>query len=204
MILGIDTTSFTTALLTVTHIHYIAMFVIMVIEGPIITAVASFAVTMGYFNLGIIFILATFGDLIGDLVYYGIGYWGHINVIKKYGHRFGASPARMEKLRGLLERHPWKIMAAIKLSAILPPTLVLVGSTHFPFKKYLTIAFSITLPKVILFMSLGYFFGNIFNKIYIYIKNASYAFLIIVVFAVLIYYLYRKIAAKISKKLERS
>ena len=66
MIFGIDTTSFTTALLTVTHIHYIAMFAIMIIEGPIITAVASFATTMGYFNLGIIFILAIFGDLIGD------------------------------------------------------------------------------------------------------------------------------------------
>lgn len=174
----------------------------MVIEGPIVTSAAAFATTLGHFNLIFIFILATLGDLIGDLTYYGIGYLGYIGIIRKYGYRLGISQEKIDKLKNVLEKHPWRIITAIKLSPILPPTLILVGGTRFSFKKYLTIVISIILPKALIFITLGYFFGKVYDPIYQTLNNGSLALLIIIIIGLLTYYGYRKISIKVSKKLE--
>jgi membrane-associated protein len=187
----------------VLHNGYPIIFLGMIIEGPTIIAAASFATTMGYFSLPIIFILGILGDIVGDFIWYVFGYFGRITVVKKYGHLFGASDERMEKLRELLEKHPKKIIAAIKLSPLLPvPGLIVTGSSHMPPKKFAIAIGSIILPKTILFMALGYFFGHIYEKISAYINNGIYTIGILLIAGYFVHYFYKKIAAKISEKLE--
>jgi len=182
---------------------YPLMFLGMIIEGPTIIAAASFAVTMGYFNLLIIFILAVIGDIIGDFIFYSLGYFGKMAFVKKFDKKFKISETRIEKLKTLVEKHPWKIIAAIKLSPLIPmPGLIAIGSTHLPPKKFATIIISIIIPKTILFMSIGYFFGHAYNRIYKIINNGVYGILIILVVVFVVQYLYKKISAKISQKLE--
>lgn len=181
---------------------YFILFLGMIVEGPTITAAASFAVTMGYFNLAAVFILAVLGDIVGDFIWYGLGYFGRLTVIKKYGHFFGATDQRMEKLKHLLERHPGKILLAIKLSPFLPvPGLIVTGSTHMPPKKFFTVIFAIILPKTILFMGLGYFFGQAYDKISIYVNNSIYAIGALLVLTFVFNYIYKKTTGSISKTL---
>jgi len=196
--------NFATILHWLTHHSYPVMLLGMIVEGPIITSAAAFATTLGYFNLAIISVLAIMGDVIGDFVAYWIGYVGRITVVRKFGHRFGISEERMEKLKRLLEKHPGKILLAIKISPFLPvPGIITIGSTHLPFKKFVLIDTLIILPKTLVFILLGYFFGHAYDKIYKYLNNGAYAFLIILVAASLVYYVYKKITAKISKDLEK-
>lgn len=196
--------TFSAALQWLLQNSYPLMFVGMIIEGPTIIAAASFAVTMGYFNLGIIFILAILGDIVGDFIFYSLGYFGRTAIIEKYNRRFKIPKIKMDKLKNLVEKHPWKIITIIKLSPLLPmPGLITVGSTHLSPKKFIKIILSIIIPKTIIFMALGYFFGHAYNQIYKLIKNGVYGIIIIIVFIFLMQYFYRKISTKISRKLEK-
>lgn len=182
---------------------YPVMLIGMIIEGPTIIAAASFAVTMGYFNLGTIFILAVLGDVIGDFIFYSLGYFGRIALIEKYDHKFKIPTTRIEKLKNLVEKHPWKIITVVKLSPLLPmPGLIAIGSAHLPPKKFAKIILSIIIPKTIIFMVIGYFFGHAYNQIYKIIQNGIAGIVIVIIFMFLMQLAYRKISAKISQKLE--
>ena len=197
--------TFTEIFKWVIHNGYPLIFAGMIVEGPTIIAAASFAAAMGYFNLGIVFIFGILGDLIGDFIWYTLGYFSRVAFVKKYGYFFGASDQRMEKLKNFLEKHPGKTLAAIKLSPFLPiPGLIVVGTSHMSPKKFALVIGSIILPKTLLFMSVGYFFGRIYDKISIYINNGVYAIGIFLIAGFFIRYIYKKIAANISKKIENS
>src|SRR5512140_1915224 len=94
---------------------YLLMFVIMVVEGPVITAAAAFASALGYFNLYLVFLLSILGNLVPDVIYYAIGYWGRKRLVNKYGHYLGLSDTRILHLENLSEKHAGKALTLIKL-----------------------------------------------------------------------------------------
>lgn len=182
---------------------YPIIFLLMVVEGQILTAAMAFANTFGYFSLPAIFLLAFFGDIVGDLMWYAIGYYGSAPLIRRFGHLFKVKPEQMEKLRHFFEKHPGKSLVVIKFSPILPaPGLIMAGSSRMSFRKFITVISVIIVPKTLLFMALGYFFGNIFGTLYKYVKNGLYIVVILVLVVWLAVYLYRKWSGKFSEKLE--
>jgi membrane protein DedA with SNARE-associated domain len=42
------------------------MFILMALEGPVITIISSFGASFGYFNIGIVILLSILGDYVGD------------------------------------------------------------------------------------------------------------------------------------------
>ena len=197
--------SFASVLQWVLHNSYPIIFLGMVVEGPTIIAATSFAATLGYFSLQAIFILAVLGDLAGDFIWYSLGYFARRTVIEKYSRFFGASNARMEKIKYLIEEHPKKILLAIKLSPLMPvPGLIVVGSSKMSLKKFVPIISLIILPKTILFMSVGYFFGRFYDKISTYLNGSLYALGLIFLAIFLIQYFYKKGADLASKELEEN
>ena len=56
------------------HYGYWMMLPLMIIEGPIITIIASMLAKLGAFNIFIVFILSVAGDMIGDIILYYLGY----------------------------------------------------------------------------------------------------------------------------------
>lgn len=181
---------------------YIVMFIGMVVEGPVITAAAAFAAALGFFNIFYVFLLAILGDLVADVTYYAIGYFSRIAFVEKYGHRFGMSKARMEHLEQLLKRHPGKTLLVLKLiPGIATPGLMMVGVTHMPPRKFTTICTSIILPKVLLFMALGYYFGSTYDAISKYVDNAQYFIIFAVIATLFIYYIYSKATSSLAARL---
>jgi membrane protein DedA with SNARE-associated domain len=55
---------------------YVVMFGLMVIEGPIITLMASFLASIGLFSFPLVLLLGWMGDITGDLMYFAIGRFG--------------------------------------------------------------------------------------------------------------------------------
>lgn len=183
---------------------YALIFTGMVVEGPIITAAAAFAAALGYFNFWIIFALAVVGDLVGDFIYYGVGYASRVTFVEKYGHRFGLSKDRMEKLERLIKMHPKKTMVAIKLSPFLPtPGLMMMGAVRMSLEQFSEMAIAVTLPKAIIFTALGYYFGRAYDAIARYIQNGEYFIVIGIVVLIIVYYLYKKAGSAISVRLEK-
>lgn len=175
----------------------------MVLEGHITITAMSFAITFGYFNFGIIFILAFLGDIVGDFIWYAIGRFGTIAFINRFGHIFKSSEKRVKTLNYFFEKHPIKTLMAIKLSPIIPmPGLIIAGSSGMSVKKFFISISIIIIPKTLLFMALGYFFGNAYSTLSNYINNALYAIGIIIILAWLTFYGYRKLTKRFSEKLE--
>jgi len=199
----VDLASFSGALAWVKSAGYLLMFVAMVIEGPVITSAAAFAAALGYFNILIVLILSILGDLVGDYIYYAVGYFGRVHFVEKYGHKVGLTGERLAHMERLLKEHPKKTLAAVKLSPFLPaPGLMMIGATKMPVGEYTWMTLLVTLPKTLLFMALGYYFGRAYDQIAHYLENGQYFIIVALVVVVAVFYAYKKIAAKLSVRLE--
>lgn len=182
---------------------YVLMFIGMVMEGPMITAAASFAAALGYFNIWAVFLLAILGDLAADVAYYAIGYFSRVAVIEKYGHRLGITQARMKKLEGLLKTHPKKTIVVLKLiPGLATPGLMMVGATRMNIARFASMCVGIILPKVLIFMFLGYYFGHAYDSISKYVQNGEYFIIFSIIFLVVAYYGYSKLTGIFARRLE--
>lgn len=194
---------FTTILHWLVNHGYPLMLLAMIVEGPVVIMAASFAASLGVFNVAIVFALAVAGDLIGDLICFAAGYFGWTAFLAGFRHRFQGPEETMEKLRRLVERHPGKTLLAIKLSPFAAvPGLLVMGGTHMSPTKFAATAVLIIVPKTILFVGLGYFFGNAYRTIAAYINSGTLAFLIVLVMALLSYALVRRVSGNLSRKVQ--
>lgn len=63
---------------------YLIIFPLMIIEGHIITVIAEFLASLGYFNVFTIYSLMVLADLTGDTIYYAIQKHDIKEVMKAY------------------------------------------------------------------------------------------------------------------------
>ena len=68
---------------------YLLMFLVMLVEGPAVTASASLGAALGHFNIFTVFALSFFANFLPDVLYYALGRWGGQWVLDKFGSRVG-------------------------------------------------------------------------------------------------------------------
>ena len=199
-----DVTTFSGAFDWVIAHGYPLMFVAMLIEGPVVTAAASFAAAFGYFDIFIVFILSIFGDVISDVIYYAVGYFGRMIVVQKYGRHFGLTDERIRKIEELLNRHPNKTLIVLKLMPVLPtPGLMIVGSSRLPLRKFIMACSVVILPKTIIFVTLGYYFGSAYNTIFSKFEKGGLILGGIAFVIIGTYYATTKIGACLARRVEK-
>lgn len=183
---------------------YWLMFLAMCVEGPIVTAAASFACALGIFNLPIVFILAFFGDVLPDALYYGIGLWGRSAIVNRFGRYFGLTEKRIKRIESLAAQHGGKTLVAIKLTPMAPfPGLMAIGAAKMRFQKFIGIIAAFTIPKVLFFMVLGFYFGQMYGTVIKYIKDGSIILLSALALIIIIYLFYNQVAAYFAKRVEK-
>ncbi len=186
----------------VIHHGYPFIFTLMVFEGQATIVATSFAANLGYFNIGTIFILAFLSDLVADCLWFAVGYYGNIALVNRFGHLFKTN-GRMDKIKQLFLRHPGKALAIIKCSPFITvPGTIMVGGSDISFKKFFKLISIIIVPKTIVFVSLGYFFGSAYELIRGYLQNTFFALLIIFAIAIVVFIFYKNLSVKFSNKIE--
>ena len=177
---------------------YLLMFVAMVFEGPLVVMAASFAASMGYFNLGIVIVLAVAGDLIGDLIWFAMGRFGRAAFRHRLQHRFGMSREGMRKAGQLIEQHPGTTLVVIKLAPFAAvPGLAAAGASRLSLPRFVFFASVIIVPKTAVFVVLGYLFSQTYGVIALYLKDQVYAAVIVLILALLTYCAYWWLAGRI-------
>ncbi len=201
--MGIDLTNFQQVLEWVIAHGYPLMFLVMCIEGPTVTAAATFATVLGYFNPFIVFGLSITGDILPDAIYYLIGRWGGLNLVKKIGKKFGLSAARIESMEKHIKLHGGKTVAVLKCTPILAtPGLMLVGAVKMNWWRYIWFVFIVTVQKTLIFMAIGYFFGRTYD-IGKYIRYGALVPFVIIVSYFILVWLYRRYSQRIINKIEK-
>jgi membrane protein DedA with SNARE-associated domain len=181
---------------------YSLMFVAMIFEGPLVIMAASFAASMGYFNLWIIIVLSVAGDLTGDLIWFALGRFGRIAFQHRVRRRFSTSQESMHRIGQLIEQHPGKALVAIKLAPFAAvPGLAAIGASRLSLLKFISFTLLIIAPKTAVFVVLGYLFRHTYGVVALYLRGQAYAAVIVVILALLCYYTYRGLASRISKNL---
>lgn len=200
-----NATDFSSILHWVLGHGYFLMFIAMLIEGPIITAAAGFAAALHFFNPLIVFFISLAGDLVADIVYYLIGYYGRTKLIDRFGYHFGITPARLSRIEKLLQQNAGKALLILKLTPILPtPGLVIIGSARMPIKKFTLFSLAITLPKSLFFLLVGYYFGQAYDAISKYFSYGSLMIVAAMVILIVLAQIYKKFSARLAKKVEES
>lgn len=181
-------------LLFLTSYKYILLFLGVIIEGPILMVASGFFILLGYFDLIPVFFVILAGDLIGDTIWYYIGYFFAGPFIKKYGKFIKITPEMFEKSKELFHKYHTNILLISKVTigfGMSLATLMAAGATHIPFKKYFALNFIGEIILLSILLSVGYFFGQLYNSISEAFRN-YFIICITIILGTSLYYFIKK------------
>ena len=166
---------------------YMALFLIAIIEGPLITILGGFLSSLGVFNIYIAYLVILIADVIGDLLAYSIGYFGRNRVAVRVLSWLKISEDRLLGLDDFFLRHGGKsIFLAKFITGAGSWTLISAGMARFKLQKFLKYTISAGILKTGAYMALGYFFGHIYKLLIQTMNTASAIIVILILLAIAI------------------
>jgi len=177
--------------------RYVILFPLVVIEGPIVTILAGFLASLGQFNLIICYPLIVVADVLGDLFMYAQGRWGGKPAVERWGHHFGIKPEIIGRLEEHFKKHPGKTLVIGKISHFFGgPVLIAAGMARMPLCEFLWFNFLGTLPKSLVLLLLGFYFGEAYMKFDKFFTFVGWAAGALIVISVIVYFVIRKVGKK--------
>lgn len=140
---------------------YFILIPLAIVEGPIVSVVAGFLVTLGVFNPLAVYVVMVLGDIVGDGIFYYIGYQG-----KNLFRYFKISEEKIEKAKTYFEKNHQKAIAGSKiLWGIGTAGLIAAGALHVPYRKYFKTCAMYSLGQSFVMLLLGILFGQAYEII---------------------------------------
>lgn len=192
--------SFQEIILLLTTYKYLFLFPVVVVEGPIITVIAGFLSSTGYLNLFIAYAVILIGDITGDSLYYCLGRWGSIRFINRWGHYVGLTIERVKKIKQHFINHTGKTIIIGKFAhSIEIPFLIAAGFAKVPYHKFLLYVFIPSVPKSLLFILIGYYFGRAYGEINKYLGYSAFFMMATAISFTVIYFVIKKMSKKYTE-----
>ncbi len=146
--------------------RYFILFPLVVIEGPIITVIAGFFISLGQLDFYLTYLLVVAGDLAGDSLYYLLGRFGKTGFLSRWGRFIGLNQERITGIERHFNDHGGKTMFIGKLShGIGAAFLVAAGLGRMPYPKFVWYNFLATAVKSLVLIAIGYYFGHALTRI---------------------------------------
>jgi len=167
MISATSTTFITYSLGFVSYFKYPLLVIGACIEGPILMIASGFLFHQGVFPLIPLFLSLLIGDLMGDIIWYYIGYYFAEKAFNKHGKFWGVSPELFESTKKLFNKYHTKILLVSKLVmglGLALAVLIVAGATRVPFKKYIFLNFIGEIFLVSWLLAVGYYLAEIYSK----------------------------------------
>ncbi len=163
---------------------YFILFPITIVEGPVVMVLAGFLYRLGYFSFIPLYLTLILADLVGDFVWYGVGYHFGRSLVQKHGKFLSITEELFHKIEAKFHEHQNKILFISKMTmgfGFAHVTLIGAGIVRVPFKKYVLLNFLGGFIWTGFLMLIGYFFGNLYTVIEGKFKIVSVIALIIIV-----------------------
>lgn len=153
---------------------YPAMLLFMTVEGPIVTMIAAFLSSLGYFNVFAVFGLSVLGDVLGDMVLYSIGYFGGQIALLRAEKILKIKESIVEKIQEKFRTSGAKIIFYVKATTgLCYITFILAGTARMQLTKFVKYSILGGLVWSSFLVIVGYFFGYAAERISQYIKYAG-------------------------------
>lgn len=187
------------------HSSYLVMLLLMIVEGPAVSYLASFVASLGLLNIYIVVALTWLGNIIGDLIFYSIGKTWKPKRIKEYLAKKHVKNNFLVKIERGFKNKTGRTLMLVKLIPPHPaPGLISAGFFDVPFPEFLFFSIITTIPQTFIFSALGYFTGSSYNLFINYFHKIGLAIIItsiIIIISIISIYLIRRGIKKYGEKI---
>ncbi|HEX9503671.1 MAG TPA: VTT domain-containing protein [Patescibacteria group bacterium] len=192
--------SFTKILELLVHYRYFVLFPISIVEGPIVTVLGGFLASMGQLSVLWVFVVVVLGDLVGDSLYYFLGTKSR-NLAESSVMKFlGITEERLVSLDEHFTKHTGKTLLLGKFTqAFGSVVLVAAGAARISYLKFILYNFIGTVPKSIILILVGYYFGQAYATIDRYLNLGTYFMIGAAVVLIGLYFLVIKFSKRFFK-----
>lgn len=171
---------------------YLGLIPFSIIEGPIATLLGGFFVRIGTLDPFLVYSIVVVGDAVGDSFYFMLGSFGQNKLIRRLRKCVHIDEQLFKKTRRHFSEHAYKTIIASKLlQGIGPVGLIAAGGLGMPYRRYIRLCISVSLVQSAVFLAVGILFGHAFVQIESFANAYAASTSIIVILALLIFFLYR-------------
>ncbi len=151
--------------------RYLIIFPLVIFEGPIVTVLVGYLTAHGEFEFFSAYTVIVLGDLTGDILYYWLGRLAHHPKIVGVRNWFGLNDQRIAWISQRFEHVSGRALLLGKtLHGLGGAVLVAAGLADMPFGEFIWYNILGTLPKTLVFLLLGFFFGAAYEMINHYLR----------------------------------
>jgi membrane-associated protein len=181
---------------------YTLLFPAVALEGPISTVIAGFLTAQGVMLFSVVSAVVIAADVAGDILHYAIGRWGRHSFLERWGKYVGVTSERLYKIERHFVNHSGKTILLSKIAhGVGAVFLVGAGMSKMPFRKFALYSIAGTIPKSIVLLLVGYYFGQAIQGFRHYFHLIALATLGLTVALLLVYILLGKLTKKLEKDL---
>jgi membrane-associated protein len=183
---------------------YLVLFPLSLIEGPIVTIIAGFLVSIGFMDFIPAYITVVAGDLVGDVLYYAAGRWWLNKTYKGVLSFFKINPKTVRRLEVSIKKNRGPFLFFGKLSQALGGLILFAsGSAKVEMKDFLWYNFLATIPKSLILLGVGYYFGGTVHNFGKAVDITVLGLFIFTIILIGMYFAVNKFSNKYIKKLEK-
>ena len=154
---------------------YLFLFLGSFIEGLNTMVFGGFLASLNAVNLWLILLVMLIGHTLNGYVWYAVGFWGGAKSLDKWGHREKLSHDIIEKVTDYFNRYSGRTIVITKLTFSLQiAALIMAGSLKYNLKQFTKYNFYGSLGWTLLTVFVGYFFGESFEALRLFLKNFTY------------------------------
>ncbi len=136
---------------------YVLIALLVATEGPVSTLLAAAAAAAGILDIRFVFASALIGNVLGDCLWYWIGYVNNLQSICRRARWFGLRDHHLDRLELEMHTHATKLIALSKLAiGLIVPTLIAAGLAKIPWRRWFPLVLVIEIVWTFLMTNLGY------------------------------------------------
>lgn len=183
---------------------YLILLPFIVFEGPIATVIGGFLASIGVLNIFLVYFLSVFGDLLGDSMWWCVGRMSRGKFLSKVLNFLGVKHERFVKLEDHFKKKALRTLFFGKLVyGFETVSLIAAGAAKVPFIKFTLYTMLPSIPKSLLFVVIGFYFGSAYDRISKYLDNAELTVGIVVMAALVLFFAYRYFFKRTSRMAEK-
>ncbi len=167
------------------------------LPSEIIMPFSGYLVSTGRFNIHLVALSGAVGNVLGSLLAYGIGYWGHERLVRRFVRKFGGwfllSEEELDKAEILLHKYKgWVVLGSRVLPGIRTVISLPCGFAKLPLGRFIILTFVGSLVWSYFLAYIGLVLGENWDTLGPYFHGAD-ALIIGVIVIAIGFYVYRRL-----------
>lgn len=167
------------------------------LPSEIIMPFSGYLASTGQFNLNLVALMGAIGNVIGSLISYAIGFYGHEKLVRRFIRKFGKwiliSESELDETEKLL--HRFKDLVVLG-SRVVPGIRTVIslpcGFAKLPLTRFVILTFIGSLVWSYFLAWIGFTLGENWDSLGPYFHKADVIIVILIIGAVL-FYVYHKV-----------